>query len=106
MPTTASHGAPAAGERAFAPVTKTQRLRDLIADGDWPRALFLANTFRRLGPWRDTIRLAHECRVHPRFYRALGRDPDAQVAAGIAALKALYPPGQATRAVPNHQDAE
>ncbi len=72
------------------PITKTQRLREFIAAGDWPRALSLANTFRHLGPHRDTIRLAHECRVHPRFYRGLGRDPKAATAAGIAALKQLY----------------
>ncbi len=79
----------------MAPLTKTRQLRDLIAAGDWPRALSLAKTFRHLGPYRDTIRLAHECRVFPRFYQALGRDPDAQVAAGIAALQALYPPDTA-----------
>jgi hypothetical protein len=73
------------------PTTKTQRLIDFMAVGDWPHALSLANTFRRLGPHRDTIRLAHECRVHPRFYRGLGRDPEATTAAGIAALKLLYP---------------
>jgi hypothetical protein len=73
------------------PITKTQRLRDLIAAGDWSRALSLANTFRHLGPHHDTIRLAHECRVHPRFYRGLGRDPEATTAAGIAALRQLYP---------------
>lgn len=71
-------------------VTKTQRLRELIAAGDWPRALSLANTFRHLGPYRDTIRLAHECRVHPRFDRGLGRDPEAATAAGIDALRRLY----------------
>jgi hypothetical protein len=43
------------------------------------------------GAHRDTIRLAHECRVYPNFYRSLGRDPEAAVAAGIAALKQLYP---------------
>ena len=73
------------------PIAKTQCLRDLIAAGDWPRALRLANTFRHLGPYRDTIRLAHECRVHPRFYRGLGRDPEAATAAGIDALRRLYP---------------
>jgi len=72
------------------PITKTQRLREFIATGDWPRALSLANTFRHLGPHRDTIRLAHECRVNPRFYRGLGRDPEAATAAGIAALLQLY----------------
>ena len=72
------------------PITKTQRLIEFIRAGDWPRALSLANTFRHLGPHRDTIRLAHECRVHPRFYRGLGRDPEAATAAGIAALRQLY----------------
>jgi hypothetical protein len=79
------------------PITKTQRLREFIATGDWPRALSLANTFRHLGPHRDTIRLAHECRVHPRFYRGLGRDPEAATAAGIAALRQLYPTADATK---------
>ena len=72
-------------------ITKTQRLIDHMRAGNWQRALSLANTFRMLGPHRDTIRLAHECRVHPAFYRGLGRDPEAAVAAGIAALKLLYP---------------
>jgi hypothetical protein len=71
--------------------TKTQRLVRLMQAGDWNRALSLANTFRMLGAHRDTIRLAHECRVWPRFYRSLGRDPEAAVAAGIAALQQLYP---------------
>jgi hypothetical protein len=72
-------------------ITKTQRLINHMRAGDWSRALTLANTFRKLGAHRDTIRLAHECRVYPGFYRSLGRDPDTAVAAGIAALKQLYP---------------
>ena len=72
-------------------ITKTQRLIGYMRAGDWRRALSLANTFRMLGTHRDTIRLAHECRVYPNFYRSLGRDPEAAVAAGIAALKQLYP---------------
>jgi hypothetical protein len=74
------------------PATKTQRLIGFMQAENWPAALSLANSFRRLGTHRNTIRLAHECRVYPRFYRSLGRDPEATVAAGIAALKQLYPP--------------
>jgi hypothetical protein len=73
------------------PPTKTQRLIAFMRAGQWDKALSLANGFRRLGPHRDAIRLAHQCRVHPRFYQALGRDPQAAIAAGIAALQALYP---------------
>ncbi len=72
-------------------ITKTQQLIGHMRAGDWSRALSLASTFRMLGAHRDAIRLAHECRVHPRFYRGLGRDPEQAVAAGIAALKLLYP---------------
>ena len=73
------------------PITKTQQLILLMHAGEWNRALSLAATFRKLGPHRATIVRAHECRVHPNFYRGLGRDPEAAVAAGIAALKQLYP---------------
>jgi hypothetical protein len=72
-------------------ITKTQLLVRYMRAGDWNRALSLANTFQMLGTHRDTIRLAHECRVWPKFYRSLGRDPEKAVAAGIAALKLLYP---------------
>jgi hypothetical protein len=72
-------------------ITKTAQLIAYMRAGDWNRALSLANTFRMLGKHRDTIRLAHECRVWPHFYRGLGRDPEAAVAAGIAALQQLYP---------------
>ena len=78
-------------------ITKTQRLIGLMAAGDWPKALSLANSFRWLGPYRDTIRRAHECRVHPRFYRGVGCDPEAATANGIAVLKRLYP-------IPYHRD--
>ena len=71
--------------------TKTARLIACMRAGEWDRALSIANGFRRLGEHRDTIRLAHECRVWPDFYRQTGRDPEQAVAAGIAALRALYP---------------
>lgn len=72
-------------------VTKTQKLIGFMRSGDWARALSLANTFRMLRGYRETIRLAHECRVHPEFYRQIGVDTEAAVQAGIAALRRLYP---------------
>jgi hypothetical protein len=74
------------------PPTKTSQLIAMMRAGDWAGALSLANTFRMLGAHRETIRLAHECRVRPQFYRQLGRDPDTAVQAGIQALQQLYPP--------------
>ena len=72
-------------------LTKTQRLIGYMRAGEWPRALSLAATFRMLGPYRATIVRGHEANVWPTFYRGIGRDPEAAVAAGIAALKLLYP---------------
>lgn len=69
----------------------TQQLIDHMRAGDWPAALRLAKTFRMLGPHRRTIQVAHEARWHPDFYRQVGRDPDQAVAAGIDALRQLYP---------------
>jgi hypothetical protein len=72
-------------------ISKTDQLKAHMARGDWSRALSLANTFRHLGPHRTAIRRAHECRVFPHFFVQLGHDPEALIAAGIQALKALYP---------------
>jgi hypothetical protein len=73
-------------------MTKTQRLIGYMRNGDWTRALALASTFRMLGPHRQTIVRAHQAGWHPEFFRAIERDPDEAVAAGIAALQQLYPP--------------
>lgn len=70
--------------------TKTDKLLGMMRDGDWPGALSLAKTFRLLGDQRDTIHRAHDARVHPGFYRQIGKDPDALVSAGIGALQRLY----------------
>jgi hypothetical protein len=77
-------------------ITKTQRLLDFMRAGDWARALSMANRFRWLKEHGTTIHRAHEARVHPEFYRAIGRDPDQAVAAGIAALQQLYPARERT----------
>jgi hypothetical protein len=71
--------------------TKLQRLRRCMRAGDWRNALRLAASFPRLGEHHAVIVRAHEAGWHPDFYRAIGRDPDADIAAGIAALRARYP---------------
>ena len=70
--------------------TKLSRLCDFMAAGDWPAALRLAATFPRLGDHRDAITRGREACARPDFYRQIGKDPDALVAAGVAALKARY----------------
>jgi hypothetical protein len=73
--------------------TKRARLLALMAAGDWRAALSLAAKFADLGDHEEAIRAGHEAMQRPDFQRQIGRDPEAAVAAGIAALKARYGDG-------------
>jgi hypothetical protein len=70
--------------------TKLARLKDAAARGDWAQALRIAAKFPELGEHAAAIKRAHEANHSPEFYRQLGRDPEACVAAGIAALCERY----------------
>jgi hypothetical protein len=58
--------------------------------GDWPAALRLAASYPDLGAEAAVIRRGHEATVRPGFYSELGRDVDADIHAGIAALRRRY----------------
>lgn len=67
--------------------TKLAILRGLVATDRWREALKLAAS------WPDAakeVRQAWEACARPDFQRQLGRDPDALIEAGKAALKARY----------------
>ena len=65
-------------------------LQDAADAGDWTKALAIASKFQELGDHRAAITRAHECITRPDFYKQLGRDPEACIAAGIEALKERY----------------
>lgn len=71
-------------------VTKLSVLLGHMERNDWDAALSLAAKFHDLGDHEEAITRAHNARIRPDFYRQLKQDPDALVAAGIAALKARY----------------
>lgn len=70
--------------------TKLALLKEAAAAGDWRKALAIAAKFPQLGEHKRAITTAHECNVRPGFYRQLGKDPEALVQAGIAALRERY----------------
>jgi len=70
--------------------TKLSKLKQCAASDDWAGALRIAAKFADLGEFKPVIVRAHECLVNPGFYRQLGRDPDAAVSEGIAALRTRY----------------
>lgn len=77
---------------ASLPTPKIETLRALMASGDWPGAIRFAAKFPQLGSARDDILRAKDALNNPGFYRQLGRDPDALVSEGKAALCRSYSP--------------
>lgn len=72
------------------PPKKIDVLRGYMAAERWKDALRLANTFGQLGAEKVAITKGWAALTRPEFYRSIGKDPDALVAAGIAALKRRY----------------
>lgn len=70
--------------------TKISQLKTAAAKGDWTTALRIAARFPQLGEHGPRIVRAHEAGHNARFYRQLGKDPEALIADGVAALKERY----------------
>lgn len=70
--------------------TKLDMLINHARAGRWRYALRIAARFPQLGEHRADILRGHEAHSNPGFYRQLGHDPEALIAAGIAALQARY----------------
>lgn len=70
--------------------TKLDGIKAAAGRGDWRAALLAAARFPDLGEHRGAILSAREALERPGFQRQLGRQPEALVEAGIAALKARY----------------
>lgn len=72
------------------PPKKIDVLRAFMAAGDWRSALGLAAKFPRLGEHKTVITRAWEAVQRPEFYRAIGKDPEALIGEGVAALRERY----------------
>ena len=70
--------------------TKLSLLRAAWARGDRRGALRIAVRFPRLDDAKVPIERAWQALQRPDFVREIGRDPDADTAAGYAALAARY----------------
>lgn len=75
------------------PRTKLSILLDHMEAGRWQDAFRVAARFQDLGAHRAAILDAHSAFTSPNWMRQLGRDPDAAIKAGIAALRARYVKG-------------
>lgn len=71
---------------------KSEMVRELVAAGDYRKALSIAKGFK-LGFTKEeqsTMTRAHECIAHPGFYRQLGVDEEKAIEAGIEIIKRVY----------------
>lgn len=73
------------------PRTKTDQLRQALAEGRDIDALRIAKSFRMLGQFKAEIQRAWDAYQNPRFAKSLGRNPEDLVRAGIDAIRTLYP---------------
>lgn len=73
-------------------VSKTDKVRELLIDKNYIKALHIAKEFRLGISIEDSskLKLAYECLVHKAFYEQLGKDTAVAVTEGIQVLKALY----------------
>ena len=73
---------------------KTDKVRNLVARGNYKAALKIAKDFR-LGIDKETsddMRRGYECMNYPQFYRSIGMDTDAIIQKGIETIIRLYGP--------------
>lgn len=71
---------------------KSDMVRELVAEGNYKKALSIAKGFK-IGFTKEeqsTMTRAHECMVHPGFYRQLGIDEEQAIADGIELIKKVY----------------
>lgn len=65
---------------------KIEIVREMMAAGDWRGATLFAAKFPQLGARRAAILSAREAYLRPGFQRQIGKDPEALIEAGRAAL--------------------
>jgi hypothetical protein len=72
------------------PPSKISILRGFMARSEWVEAVRLAARFPSLGDEKESITRAWAAHSNPGFYRQIGRNPEAEFAAGVDALKRRY----------------
>jgi len=72
------------------PQKKVEILAEMMNTGDWHSALRLAASWPKLGEHEKAIRQGWAAKSNPALYLQMHKDPDALVAAGVAALKERY----------------
>lgn len=74
------------------PEKKSDIVRNLVADGEFKKALKIAKDFR-FGISKsdsDAMKRGYECMVNPKFYSQIGYDPEKEIERGIETITRIY----------------
>ena len=73
-------------------ISKTEKVKQLVKNGEYQKALSLARTFRFWSNDQDkkTIQLAAEVRKNSSFYTQIGKDVEAEYQKGVETITRLY----------------
>ena len=70
--------------------TKTQEVRELVAAGEYKKALQICKDWEYSNPsHRDILRRGYDCLMYPGFYSQLGKDPEVEYQKAINVLKEI-----------------
>ena len=71
---------------------KSDKVRELVASGQFDKALSLAKTFRMWASKEDgkAVQLAHEVKTNPDFYKQIGKDIQSEYKKGVDVLVRIY----------------
>ena len=71
---------------------KSDKVRRLVADGEYRKALSIARRFR-MGVTKEqsvSMNRGYECMINPLFYASIGFDTDLEIENGIKVVTELY----------------
>lgn len=70
--------------------TKSDQIRDALAGGDDARAISIASRFHDRGEQTRLYKQAQSAAQNPAFYRQIGKDPDAIIAAALSDMRGRF----------------
>lgn len=70
--------------------TKADQIRDALAGGDVERAISIASRFFDRSEKTRLYKQAQSATQNPAFYRQIGKDPEAIIAAALSDLRARF----------------
>lgn len=71
--------------------TKTEKVRRLVSNGEYKKALQICKDWNYSDPThREILRLGYECLLYPDFYKQLGHDTTLEYQNAIHILHLIY----------------